>query len=228
MRLAVHEAATRMCWLLVQRSARHHIFSAISVGDLDLIRKLAEENPEALDRRMSCFEQGQTPLHFAMSRKRYDILDFLIELGAELEAEDKNGRTALAVAMLEGDREAMSRLHAAGAKQPKPIDTSNFTAKMAKMADSTKKVVPMITVPDVARTLDWYASIGFKEVGRYEDDGLVNWGMVSLGKAERMRNMHGKPGQHDVSLWLYTDQVDNFYQLLKIPAARSRASYACW
>src|SRR5437870_13409625 len=129
MRLAVHEAATRMCWLLVQRSARHHIFSAISVGDLDLIRKLAEENPEALDRRMSCFEQGQTPLHFAMSRKRYDILDFLIELGAELEAEDKNGRTALAVAMLEGYREAMSRVHAAGAKQPKPIEIGRASCR---------------------------------------------------------------------------------------------------
>jgi ankyrin repeat protein len=201
--------------LLVQRGARHHIFSAISAGNLDLIRKLVEENPEALDRRMSRFEQGQTPLHFAMSRKRYDILDLLIELGADLEAEDKNGRTALAVAMLQGDREAMSRLHAAGAKQPKPVDTSNFTARMAKMGDSTKKGVPMITVPDVARTLDWYASIGFKEINRYEDDGLVNFGMVSFGKAELMLNMHGKPGQHDVSLWFYTDQVDNLYQLLK-------------
>jgi len=109
--------------LLVQRGAHHHIFSAISVGDLDLIRKLVEENPEVLDRRMSRFEQGQTPLHFAISRQRYDILDLLIELGADLEGEDKNSHTALAAAMLRGDREAMSRLHAAGAKQPKPIDT---------------------------------------------------------------------------------------------------------
>jgi hypothetical protein len=30
-----------------------------------------------------------------------------------------------------------------------------------------------------------------------------------------MLNMHGKPGRHDVSLWFYTDQVDNLYQLLK-------------
>ena len=37
----------------------------------------------------------------------------------------------------------------------------------------------MIYVPDVARALDWYASIGFKELARYEDDGLVNFGMVS-------------------------------------------------
>lgn len=124
----VHEAdvigwATVLCppgeipWevvsLLLERGARHHIFSAIAVGDLDLIQKLVEENPEALDRRLSRFEQGQSPLHFALSRNRDDILDFLIDLGADLEAEDRNGQTPLAVAMLRGDRAAMSRLHAA-------------------------------------------------------------------------------------------------------------------
>ena len=201
--------------LLVQRGARHHIFSAISVGDLDLIRKLVEENPAALDRRMSRFEQGQTPLHFAMSRRRYDILDLLIELGADLEAEDKNGHTALQVAMLSGDREAMSRLRAAGAKPPKRSDSSSSPASMAKMAESIKKGVPMISVPDVGRTLDWYASIGFKEIGRYEDGGVVNWGMVSFGKAELMLGMLGKPGPHDVSLWFYTDRIDPLYETLK-------------
>ena len=41
------------------------------------------------------------------------------------------------------------------------------------------KNVAMIYVPDVARALDWYESIGFRELARYEDDGLVNFGMVS-------------------------------------------------
>ena len=194
--------------LLLERGARHHIFSAISVGDLDLIRRLVEENPEALDRRMSRFEQGQMPLHFAMSRKRYDILDLLIELGADLEAADQNGHTAVEAAMLSGDQAAMSRLLTAGAKPPKPVHTSSLKTSLAKLADSIKKGVPMISVPDVARTLDWYASIGFKELGRYEEDGRVNWGMLSFGKAELMLNMRGKSGPHDVSLWFYTDRID--------------------
>ena len=201
--------------LLVERGARHHIFSAMTLGDMDLIRKLAEQNPSALDRHMSGFEHGQTPLDFAMNRKRYDILDLLIELGANLEAKDKNGHTALAAAMLRGDREAMSRLHAAGAKHPKTAASPNFKAAMAKMADSIKRGVPMIMVPDVARTLDWYTSIGFKERARYGDDGEVNWGMVAFGKAELMLSMHGKPGPHDASLWFYTDQVDKLYELIK-------------
>jgi ankyrin repeat protein len=204
-----------MVSLLLERGASHHIFSAISVGELDLIQKVVEQNPEVLDRRMSRFEHGQTPLHFAMNRKRYDILDLLIELGADLEGEDMRGQTALAVAMLRSDREAMSRLHAAGATPPKTTAPSSLRASMAKLADSIKKGVPMITVPDVARTLEWYASIGFKELARYEDDGLVNFGMVSFGNAELMLNMHGKPGPHDASLWFYTDQIDNLYRLLK-------------
>ena len=201
--------------LLIERGARHHIFSAICMGDLELIRALAEQNPELLDGRLSRFEHGLTPLHFAMSRKRYDILDLLIELGADLEARDASGQTALAVAMLRGDREAMRVLHAAGAAQPTTMAPSEFTKEMAGLADSVSKSVAMIYVPDVARALDWYASIGFKELARYEDNGLVNFGMVSFGKAELMLNMHGQGGSHGASLWFYTDQVDALYQLLK-------------
>jgi ankyrin repeat protein len=200
---------------LLERGARHHIFSAMSVGDLGLIQELAEQNPDALDRRLSRFEHRLTPLHFAIGRERYDIVELLIGLGADLEAKDMRGQTALAVAMLRGDREAMSRLQAAGAKPPMTTTTPSFQAGMTTLAESVKKGVPMILVPDVARALDWYVSIGFKELARYEDNGLVNFGMVSFGMAEVMLNMHGKPGTHDVSLWFYTDQIDNLYQLLK-------------
>jgi ankyrin repeat protein/catechol 2,3-dioxygenase-like lactoylglutathione lyase family enzyme len=201
--------------LLLERGARHHIYTAIAVGDLNLIRTVVEENPDALDRRMSRFEQGQTPLHFAISQKRYDILDLLIELGADLEAKDTTGQTALAVAMLRGDREATSRLHAAGAKQPTRIDSSSFKSRITKAAESVRKGVPMIRVADIARTLDWYTAIGFREIGRYEDDGVVVWGMVSFGKAELALDGGGKSGSHDVSLWFETEQIDQIYQLFK-------------
>ena len=201
--------------LLVERGARHHIFSAICLGDQNLIRTTVTQNPRALDRRMSRFEQGLTPLHFAMSRNRYDVLDLLIQLGSDLEAKDKNGHTALETAMLRGDREAMTRLLAAGAKEPVRTRSSRVRADMSRLADSVKKSVPMIYVPDVAAALDWYTSIGFEEIARYGDDGLVNFGMVSFGRAEIMINMNGKRGEHDVSVWLYTDKADDLYKLLK-------------
>ena len=209
---------------LLERGARHHIFSAMCVGDLGLIQELGEQNPDALDRRLSRFEHGLTPLHFAISRKRYDILQLLIDMDADLEAGDMSGQTALAFAMLRGDGEAMKRLYEAGARPPKMTAASSFQADMSKLAGSVRKGVPMIYVPDVARALEWYVSIGFTELTRYEDDGLVNFGMVSFGNAELMLNMHGKPGPHDVSLWFYTDKIDRLYRLLKsrqLDAARA-------
>jgi hypothetical protein len=84
-----------------------------------------------------------------------------------------------------------------------------------------------LTSAGPGRTLLWYTSIGFKEIARYEDDGQVNFGLLSFGKAELMLNMHGKPGPHGVSLWFYTNQVDSLYQLLKsrqIAAAQATLS----
>lgn len=212
--------------LLLDRGGRHHIFSAMCVADLDLVRRIVEENPELLDRRLSRFEHGLTPLHFAMSRKRYDILDLLIELGADLEAVDGAGQTALEVAMLRGDQDAMRRLHAAGARMPAAAPAF-VTTNMETLAPSVSKGVPMIYVPDVRRGLDWYTSIGFKEVARYDDDGVVNFGMVALGKAELMLNMYGGTGKHDASLWFYTDKVDGIYQQLKArQLAAAQASLA--
>jgi ankyrin repeat protein len=222
-----HEPPSDTLAVLLARGARHHIFSAIAVGDVELIRKLAESNPETLDRRMSRFEHSQSPLHFAIGRQRHDILELLIELGADLEARDSLGQTPLEAAMLRGDREAMRRLHAAGAQPPPVRAAADFTQRMSALGNSVTKAVAMINVPDVARALDWYLSIGFRELSRYEESGLVNFAMVALGKAELMLSMHGKAAPHDASLWFYTDKVEALYQELRsrrLEAARTELS----
>lgn len=212
--------------LLIARGARHHIFSAIATGDPDLIRDVVRRDPRSLERRGSRFEEGRTALHFAMSLNRYDLLGLLIELGADLEAKDDNGQTALAVAMMRGDREAIRLLHAAGAKEPagwgfqrtrkgKGSAAGTFASKMARMAGAITKNVPMVRVPDVARTLAWYTSIGFKELGRFEDEGVIQWAMMSFGKAELMLTLGGKDGSHDVSFWFYTSEIEELYRLVK-------------
>jgi ankyrin repeat protein len=100
--------------LLIERGARHHIFSAIALGDPNVIRKLVEEDPNALDRRMSRLDHRQTALHFAIGRGRHDMLDLLIELGADVDATDSAGQTPLEYAMLRGDDAASARLRVAG------------------------------------------------------------------------------------------------------------------
>src|SRR5262245_21473117 len=148
--------------LLVERGARHHIFSAMALGDVDLVERLVDEDPQALARRRSRFESGQTPLHAAFAppdglgylrgKPDYPMLQRLIELGADLEAADDKGRTPLAVAMLRGDREAARLLEAAGAREPSvkaasaPDDNAaRFPARIAAMATSVKRAVPMFS-----------------------------------------------------------------------------------
>ena len=200
--------------LLVERGARHHVFSAMALGNLDLLRTVVARDPFALDRKMSRFEEEQTPLHFALNIGRLDMLQVLIDLGAHLEAADKNGLTPLESAMMRGDREAMALLAAAGAKKPKRGRASSRKT-LAKLAGSVTGLTPMIYVPDVAATLAWYVALGFQEVARYEYDGLVNFGVVAFGKAEILINMNGKRGGQTASLWFNTDHVDEMYARLK-------------
>jgi hypothetical protein len=86
---------------------------------------------------------------------------------------------------------------------------------MARLRASVKKGVPMIGVPDVGWTLDWYVSIGFRELGRYPDHGVVSWGMMSFGKVELMLMPVDKPAPDSVRLWFYTEKVDDLYELMK-------------
>jgi ankyrin repeat protein len=200
---------------LVSRGARHSIFSAMSVGDLDLVRAVVEDSPDALDRRLSRFEDEMTPLHLAVHQRRDDMLDLLIELGADLDAVDVHGQTPLSRALAMDHHAAARRLLAAGAKPPKTIAAAELREAVATLAPTTRKIIPMISVPDVAAALDWYVSIGFTELGRFGDDGIVNWGIVQYGDAAVMFTMHGEKRRQPVSLWFYTDQVDALYQLFK-------------
>ena len=82
-----------------------------------------------------------------------------------------------------------------------------------------EKVVPMIHVPDVRATVDWYQGIGFKVTATYgnEGDGL-SFAIVSFGSSEVMFSQGGVPSmQHrrEVDLYVYSDDVDGVYSRLK-------------
>src|SRR5262249_38866056 len=83
----------------------------------------------------------------------------------------------------------------------------------------THKVVPMIHVPDVRATVDWYQSIGFTVLNTYgdESDGL-SFAILSFGNSQVMFNQNGQPStsfRREVDLYVYTDSVDDLYQRLK-------------
>jgi uncharacterized glyoxalase superfamily protein PhnB len=81
-----------------------------------------------------------------------------------------------------------------------------------------EKVVPMIHVPDVAATVEWYKSIGFTVLNVHDDGEGIVFAMVSFGSTEVMFNVGGQPSTQDrreVDLYVYTDDVDAVYQRLK-------------
>ena len=82
-----------------------------------------------------------------------------------------------------------------------------------------ERVVPMIHVPDVRATVDWYQGIGFTLKYSFDDggDGLSFAGL-SFGKGEVMFSSAGHPSQQrrrEVDLYVYVDNVDDLFQKLK-------------
>lgn len=76
---------------LVRNGARHHIFSAIAMGLGAEVRRLVAKDPTVLTRRMSRNENHMTPLHFAVRVRRPEMVELLIELGADPLATDGSG-----------------------------------------------------------------------------------------------------------------------------------------
>jgi ankyrin repeat protein/catechol 2,3-dioxygenase-like lactoylglutathione lyase family enzyme len=235
------EARRDVVDLLVERGARHHVFSAIALGDLDLLQRVVEDDPDAIARRLSRFEQEQTALHYVIAPPdglvggvfrngdHYRTLDLLIDLGADLEAEDAKGRTPLAMAMLRGDREAMKRLHAAGARQPKPLAAPRRQTP-SELAASIGKLTPMLGVPDMEATVAWYRSIGFELAGSHGEGGRMDWASLTFGDAEIMFIPSGEAWREStsgLSLWIQTERLDELYSIFKQwQLERARAALA--
>jgi ankyrin repeat protein len=97
--------------LLLERGARHHIFSAIALNDAGEVRRLVAAEPSALTKAMSHNESFQLPLHFAVRKNRPEMVELLLELGADPKATDGEGVSASVYAADPGvDREVIERL----------------------------------------------------------------------------------------------------------------------
>ena len=83
----------------------------------------------------------------------------------------------------------------------------------------TKTVTPMIHVPDVRATVEWYTAIGFTVCDTWDDgaDGL-SFAIMRFGEGEVMFNAGGQPSTRDrreVDLYVTTGEVDAIYERLK-------------
>jgi len=195
---------------LLSRGAKHHIFSAVAMGDLYEIRRIVETDPSAITRRLGSWEHHSQPMHLAVQKKRYEAMDLLVELGAEVDCEDSLGRSPFALAMSSKDESALKTLKALGATPPKsPISVGAFTA-----------LTPILNVKDAAASIKYYTeSLGFKLDWEWGEP--VDFCSVSRDKINIFLCQDGQ-GQSGTWMSIFVDDVDAVYEQYKQTGANIR------
>lgn len=88
---------------LLAHGAQHTIHTAVALGDVGVIRDLVRRSPADLDRPMDRTNLRRRPVHLAVVKSQPEALSALIELGADIDARDAAGLTALDQAALNGE-----------------------------------------------------------------------------------------------------------------------------
>jgi len=101
---------------LVAHGARHNIFSAVAMGESEVIRELVARTPNDLERRMNGMRMRPMPLLLAVMKNQPASLATLLDLGANTESLDEAGFSALDVAALRGSHDLAQVLLERGAK----------------------------------------------------------------------------------------------------------------
>lgn len=87
---------------LLDHGAKLDLWTAISLGRADDLRAMVAADRSLLAARMTRNQHRCTPLHHAVRKNRPGIVQLLLELGADPNARDATGATALTTASEEG------------------------------------------------------------------------------------------------------------------------------
>jgi len=101
---------------LLAHGARHNIFSAVAMGEAELIRELVAGTPNDLERRMNGTRMRSMPLHLAVIKNQPASVTTLLDLSANTESLDEAGFSALDLAALDGRYDLAQVLLKRGAK----------------------------------------------------------------------------------------------------------------
>ncbi len=100
---------------LLAHGARHTLHSAVAVGDVEMIRIRARDNPGDVERPMDKVNRHRRALHLAVVKDQAHSVRALLELGAHPDATDAGGLTPLDEAALRGRTDIARMLIDAGA-----------------------------------------------------------------------------------------------------------------
>jgi ankyrin repeat protein len=100
-----NQARYEVAEFLVNHGARLDIFSAIVWKDSDTVRQLIAADPALISQQLGVVDKRQQPLHFAVINNRPDMVQLLLESGADINAKTAWGLTPLCLAsMMQHDR----------------------------------------------------------------------------------------------------------------------------
>ena len=119
---------------LLAHGSRHNILSAVAVGAVDAIETIVAADPSQRDRRMDRTNLRRRPVHLAVVKRQPDALAALIRLGADVDAVDAAGLTALDQAAIDGQSAMAAMLVERGAKIQLPAAIAlNRTADIDRL-----------------------------------------------------------------------------------------------
>jgi len=101
---------------LLAHGARHNIFSAVAMGETEVIRELVARTPSDLERRMNGTIMRGMPLHLAVIKNQPAAVATLLDLGANTESLAAAGFSALDLAAFWGRHDLAEVLLKRGAK----------------------------------------------------------------------------------------------------------------
>ena len=102
---------------LLSRGAQLDVFSAIALNKIDFVGSLIEANPEILTYRLGFFAKNESqPLHFAVEENLTQMVELLLEKGAELNAQNGWGITPLCLATVADNQTIIELLMAKNAQ----------------------------------------------------------------------------------------------------------------
>lgn len=143
--------------LRAQRMTAQRLAGLVAAGDTDAVRNAVQAQPRLLTATVERGGQdGWTPLHVAVAEGRADVVDLLLDAGADLEARTELDRTPLHVA-LEHAPQLVDPLLARGA-QPDGATAAYLgdTERLAARLDSGESAVH----DDAETSLLGFAALG--------------------------------------------------------------------
>jgi ankyrin repeat protein len=140
-----HETRQDVAAYLLARGARLNLWSAIALGRTEDVRSMIAADPSLRDARMSRSEHRRTALHHAAGRNQRDVVRLLLELGADVNATDLSGATALVTAAHHNaDKQLVSLLLDAGARIDfiAALGLSRYDLAEAMLHDNPQRIGP--------------------------------------------------------------------------------------